>query len=278
MVVFSADPHRAETMLAIRGELCRSTADPAILTELGYALDFADDGVEALELVARRAYLAVLMDCQMPNMDGYEATGELRRRELLAERPSRTEDSARPRMPIIAMTAAALKEDRDRCLAAGMDDYLTKPIQPDELAAALIRWTTGAASAPHGGIPTPAVVSTETSILHRLDALREHASAGLVARLITSFLTRAPGYLSELADFLDLGGVDAFTQAAHSLNGAAGNIGASTMGTICEELEALGRDDQRRSAPDLLHRLRLEYAIVRRILEDEATQPATSTQ
>jgi PAS domain S-box-containing protein len=101
------------------------------LETLGYRVDVAHNGIEALALAAAHTYLAVLMDCQMPKMDGFAATAALREREGTGRHT-----------PIIAMTAGALTEDRDRCLAAGMDDHLAKPIDPDELSAALQRWTT----------------------------------------------------------------------------------------------------------------------------------------
>jgi CheY-like chemotaxis protein len=96
---------------------------------LGYQVDVASNGLEALQLAATKPYQAILMDCQMPKMDGYTATTELRHRE-----------DPDQHVPIIAMTAGALAEDRDRCYAAGMDDYLAKPIDPDQLQAALDRW------------------------------------------------------------------------------------------------------------------------------------------
>ncbi|HET6484260.1 MAG TPA: PAS domain S-box protein [Actinoplanes sp.] len=105
------------------------------LAELGYRADIAHNGLEALQLADTKPYLAILMDCQMPEMDGYTATEELRRRE----------DTNR-HIPIIAMTAGAFAEDRQRCLQAGMDDYLAKPIDPDELRTALDRWTSTAAT------------------------------------------------------------------------------------------------------------------------------------
>jgi PAS domain S-box-containing protein len=101
----------------------------ALLAQLGYEADVAGDGRVALDLVSRRRYDAVLMDCQMPEMDGYAATAELRRRE-----------AGGPRTPVIALTAGARAEDRDRCLAAGMDDHLAKPLGPAALAEALNRW------------------------------------------------------------------------------------------------------------------------------------------
>jgi PAS domain S-box-containing protein len=241
-----------------------------ILAELGYAVDVAADGIEALDLAGRATYDAVLMDCQMPNLDGYEATRELRRRERMAQgsEESRGSHAAR-RTPIIAMTAAAQEEDRERCLAAGMDDYLTKPIRTDELAAALVHWTTGGVPEPSGSVQTQAAL-TESSILNRLDELRENTADGLVVRLVASFLTRAPGYLSELVDTLDREDFDAFGRAAHSLNGAAGNVGASAMANLCQGLEALDRDEHAQSAPELLRHLQTEYEAVRRVLEDVA--------
>jgi len=241
-----------------------------LLNELGYAVDVAPDGLKALDLVARHTYDAVLMDCQMPNMDGYEATGEIRRREgHQSEADSADKTTQTRRLPIIAMTAAAQKEDRERCLAVGMDDYLTKPIEPEELASTLRRWTTGASSAHIDAVPGTSA-STQDSILGRLDELREHTTAGLVSRMVMSFLNRAPVYLCELTDTLHRDDLDAFAHAAHSLNGAAGNLGATSMSILCDGLETLGRDRQTQSAPQLLDRLQVEYDAVRRILEGVA--------
>jgi CheY-like chemotaxis protein len=100
-----------------------------MLERLGYRADVAANGAEAVSLVERMQYDAVLMDCQMPEMDGYEATRLIRSRE-----------GAKKRVPIIAMTADALSGDRERCLAAGMDDYISKPIKLHVVAAVLERW------------------------------------------------------------------------------------------------------------------------------------------
>jgi CheY-like chemotaxis protein len=101
------------------------------LRRLGYEVDLAGNGVEALEISARQRYDLVFMDCQMPEMDGFEATRALRKRE---------QEMPLPRTPIIALTANALEGDREQCIAAGMDDYLTKPFKREQLEAILDRW------------------------------------------------------------------------------------------------------------------------------------------
>jgi len=107
-----------------------------VVAKLGYCVDIVANGVEALEAIDAGAYAAVLMDCHMPVMDGFDATREVRRREA---------DGSR--MPVIAMTAGAMSEDRERCLAAGMDDYVFKPVDIGVLKAVLARWVSSAAGA-----------------------------------------------------------------------------------------------------------------------------------
>jgi two-component system sensor histidine kinase/response regulator len=210
-----------------------------ILTSLGYLSDVAKDGLEAVGMATTRSYDAVLMDCRMPRMDGFNATAELRRQE-----------DGGPRTPIIAMTASALVADRVRCLAAGMDDYITKPVDPGELATTLDRWISGtatdaAAAAILGPRPTAEVAEPASDpVARRLEELRgDHTEPerALVNRLVVSFLTRAPSYLSTLIDAVTTADAAAVENQAHSLKGAAGNIGAAGIVEICERLEILGR-------------------------------------
>ncbi len=129
-------PHQElPRLLLVEDNLVNQKVFVALLARLGHPVDVAANGVEALERLDRTGYAAVLMDCQMPVMDGYHATEELRRREAL-RRAGGVDDH----LPVIALTASAMAEDRDRCLAAGMDDYLSKPVDADGLAAALRRW------------------------------------------------------------------------------------------------------------------------------------------
>ena len=124
--------HRERSLrqvLVVEDNLINLKVVTRMLARLGYRADTAGNGVEAIEAISRVTYAAVLMDCQMPEMDGFEATRRIRLAEPLGQH-----------LPIIAVTALALPGDRERCLAAGMDDYLTKPIRAYDLATVLSRW------------------------------------------------------------------------------------------------------------------------------------------
>ncbi len=124
--ILLAEDNRVNQMVAV-----------AVLKKLGYQVDVASNGLEALAALRARPYDLVLMDCQMPEMDGFEATHAIR---------TAAPEALNPSIPIVALTAHAMKGDRERCLAAGMDDYLAKPLQIDEVAAALRRWLGGGVS------------------------------------------------------------------------------------------------------------------------------------
>ncbi len=125
-----AEPTPAEPVLVVDDNAVNQLVTCEFLTTLGYAVATADDGVSALERLAKERFCAVLMDVQMPGMDGMEATAELRRREASQQLP---------RQLVIALTANAFDSDRERALAAGMDDFITKPVRLDQLAKTLSR-------------------------------------------------------------------------------------------------------------------------------------------
>ena len=138
-----------DVVLVVEDNVVNQRVIEAMLAKRGYAVELAGNGREALTLLSVRSYALVFMDCQMPEMDGYAATAAIRARE-----------QGTSRLPIVAMTAHAMKGDRERCLAAGMDDYLSKPLRPEELDAALERWL----GAP-GAAPTPVVAAKPRTVV-----------------------------------------------------------------------------------------------------------------
>ncbi|TQK50151.1 PAS domain S-box-containing protein [Streptomyces sp. SLBN-118] len=249
--------HRGHLLLVEDNDINQMVAE-GILTRLGYSADTAGDGIQALRMIEENSYRAVLMDCQMPKMDGYRTTRELRRRERDIDR----------HLPVIAMTAGALAEDRDRCLAAGMDDYITKPVTADELEQALTRWV-------HPTQPPADNEDLHASIEQRLNELRGACTPPeneLVNRLVDHFLVRAPEMTSALFHAMDRHDTSEIAEQAHSLKGAAGNMGASSLAACCLELEQYAKAG---SAPlaEAAPRLQDELDRTCRILETLRSQP-----
>jgi CheY-like chemotaxis protein/HPt (histidine-containing phosphotransfer) domain-containing protein len=215
-----------------------------VLHKLGFTADLAADGLQALAALEDREYDIVLMDCHMPEMDGFQATTELRRREGDRRQGDRRAADHR-RTPVIAMTAGVLAEDQERCRAAGMDDFVAKPVDVDALERALVRHLTGtmpsAGEAP--ATPEPAV-SPDALDLSRLDVLRRldpDGAGGLVRAVVTAFLEEIPTRLGTVRAAAAAGGGAALEQAAHQLKGSAANLGATQVATLCDQLEDLGR-------------------------------------
>jgi PAS domain S-box-containing protein len=229
-----------------------------ILVSLGYRVDIVADGRRAVEAVSATAYTAVLMDCHMPEMDGFEATAEIRRGE-----------GAGRRTPIIAMTAAVLVEDRERCLAAGMDDYVAKPVDPTAVDEAITRW---AVTGEHPAGGHPAVDDAGLSEVldpARLAVLRQLGPPdgwGLLPALARAFLGDGPLRLASMQQAVEGGGGSALAEGAHQLRGAAANLGAGGVVAVCAELEVLARSGGIGTAPELLRRLAVELGRADRAL------------
>ena len=200
----------------------------AMLAKFKLNADLAENGQLALELLAHQAYDLVLMDCQMPVMDGYETTRRLREREI-ANRHART--------PVVALTAHATTEARATCLAAGMDDYLSKPINRNELTAALARWV----SSETVSRQTKAAADCwdEAAMLKQLDGDKD-----LLIELVELFIDGAPARLAELNTALANNDLNGLADIAHSFIGMAGQLIAKTVTTIAKQLEYSARHGQ----------------------------------
>jgi PAS domain S-box-containing protein len=213
-----------------------------LLEQLGYAADVASNGIEALEALERRQYDVVLMDVQMPELDGLDAT-----RRICERWPD-----TRPR--IVAMTANALPEDREACFAAGMDDYVAKPIRPDALAGALKRVRPTVSD--DGPSPKEAAARVDGTAL---ESLRELGGDEFLAEVIDTFLADVPTLLATLHRSLAAADAAELRRAAHTLKSNGATLGAAEFAEVCRELEQHAKDVRLEAAPALVARVEDEY-------------------
>jgi signal transduction histidine kinase/HPt (histidine-containing phosphotransfer) domain-containing protein/ActR/RegA family two-component response regulator len=227
-----------------------------MLEQLGYRVDVVDSGRAALRTLASGArYAAVLMDCQMPGLDGYQTTAEIRRLESSLPRGTR--------VPIVAFTASAMAGDRERCLAAGMSDYLAKPVGLADLRRVLARWagpadpTSPAALEVSPAAPAIRPPASQPAILDAaaLDALRRLQRPGrpdLLTSVLDRFRSEVPARVADLQDALHSGDAPRLWHAAHTLKGDSGRIGARQVQRLAAEIERFGRANQLAEAAAVL--------------------------
>jgi CheY-like chemotaxis protein len=232
-----------------------------LLAQMGYRADVAANGLEAIEAVARQTYDVVLMDVQMPELDGFEASREINRRWPGERRPR-----------IVAMTANALQGDRELCVAAGMDDYVAKPIRIEELVAALERCRPRPEGSTRGGAPAGVrtAPAPEGTVVDRavLDRLATSMGGAFVGELIGTFVVDARELVATLGRALGAADLDAFRRAAHSLKSTSESLGATALATLARELEAAARAGSLEGAEARLERLAGAYETAARRLEE----------
>jgi signal transduction histidine kinase/DNA-binding response OmpR family regulator/HPt (histidine-containing phosphotransfer) domain-containing protein len=249
-----------------------------MLKSLGCTFDIVANGKEALAAVQRGGYDIVLMDCQMPVMDGYVATREIRAWEAA--------HSQGRRIPIVALTANALVGDADICRAAGMDDHLAKPYSRRQLASIMARWLpahlverSADADPSH---PVPLVVTALSTADGKLDrraldnirAIDSDGGSALLDEMIGMYLDEAPRHLSKLNVALLRQDAAEIGLVAHAFKSASQNVGANQLGELCRELERQGKAGEIADAADLVQALEKQFQAVRPLLLAEMGQPA----
>lgn len=241
------------------------------LARLGYSFEIANDGTEAVNAIrahrcdAERRYEAVLMDCQMPIMDGYEATRLIRRIE-----------GDERHTPIIAMTAAAMEGDRETCLAAGMDDYITKPVNLDAVATVLAHWIRQTQPGPTSPAPPaqsgPAIEADRLEMLGGLD----DGDGKLLHNIFGQFVTQTRESRSALVKAITGGDMKTALQRAHAIKGSAATVGASSLAAVSAQIEEACTRGDLHVAAGLLKRFDAEFVRVCQALSELFAAPVNA--
>jgi CheY-like chemotaxis protein/HPt (histidine-containing phosphotransfer) domain-containing protein len=237
------------------------------LERLGYPARAVVDGAEAVAAVAEQPYALVLMDCNMPRLDGFAATRAIRA----------AEESTGRHTIIVAMTAAAMEDDRAACLAAGMDDYLCKPVMLADLKRVFGRWLSAEGSpeppaaapappAPSAPVPPPA--TSDPIDRQTFDRFRSEVGGDeFAAQFVRVFLGELDGRLNGLREGADAGDGEVLRSLAHTLKSTSAMMGAMRLADRCRELEAAGRDGGSAAARSLVEDVRREAEAAREALQ-----------
>jgi len=230
----------------------------------------AEDGGEAVHKAAESDFDLVFMDCQMPVLDGFEATAEIRRQE---------EATGRRRVPIVALTASALKGERERCLAAGMDDYLSKPVRQEKLGEMVRRWVSVSPAAETTGkrLPEPEVNGKngnggngvlDHAVIDSIRAMPSHRAGDTLRRLVGIYLQHTPTAIRQLRAAADGGQCGEAQRVAHTIKSSSAMLGATGLARLLGDAESAGRENAGDSLARLVGAIEVEYEAVERALTD----------
>jgi len=259
LVEKSAEPRPEQNLriLIVEDNIVNQNVALHQLQKIGYLADAADNGRLALDAIRRGSYDLIFMDCQMPVLDGYETTRELRRIEGTARHTW-----------IVAMTAHSLEGDRAKCLAAGMDDYLSKPVKTEDLRGALERYR-GIREIEEEVRTLAGPPAIDLHLLAGFRDLEADSGEAILSKLIDLFLENTPAVLVEARSAVSSHATPQLARAAHTLKGSCSNFGAERMRGACSQLEHLAGQGSLEGASELLDNLEKEFSYVRLALERE---------
>lgn len=260
-------------VLVVEDNLVNQKVAAGMLSRLGCRPTIAEHGLDALDWLERATFDLIFMDCQMPQMDGYRATQEIRRREnegLWAH--------WHDHIPIVAMTANAMNGDREKCLEVDMDDYLSKPANSDQLQGMLERW-----ARPELPVGEPLALALDPAPLEGFDSpvsleavetLREVVQDGF-SEIVAHFIEDAEQHMVNMKHAVDNSSHEELWSISHQLKSTSGSLGAHHLATLAREAEALGRAEKSPQAAALVANISQEFERVKSALQYLASQPAS---
>jgi CheY-like chemotaxis protein len=278
-------------VLLVEDNLVNQEIGAAMLGALGFTMDIANNGLEAVAMFECKRYNAILMDCQMPELDGFGATKRIRELESAANQPA---------TPVIALTANAMHGDRERCIAAGMDDYLAKPFGKPMLSAILARWTGGAALPPDAAErmtstkgqalsesgtgktaaispdkePEPPAEILDKAALAEIRTMQHQGATNLLSRVIDLYLADVPRLVEEMRSAIDKADAVLLARAAHTLKSSSLNVGARRSAALCKAIETRARAGNAGTESMIFDKLQSELAQVTAALRAEVSDVA----
>ena len=257
-------------ILLVEDNLVNQEVAREILELLGCRVDVAGNGQEAVDIVSEKKYDLILMDCQMPVLDGFGATAKIRRLEHRSGRASH--------VPIIALTANVQKGVQEQCRAAEMNDYLSKPFSQREMQAMLGKWLQ---ETPNGNKDQPLEEKSETngeggaepvldqSRLDMIRAMQRPDKPDILAKIIQVYLENSSDLLRMIGEAVEQGDPSAFGDAAHSLKSSSANLGAAALSSLCHQLEKMGRQGKTEGSLELFSRIKTENQLTLSALSAE---------
>jgi PAS domain S-box-containing protein len=252
-------------ILLVEDNLINQQVALGILQVQGYSVTIANNGREAVETYARRPFDLILMDCAMPEMDGFEATREIRSRDRASGK----------RVPIVALTANAMAHDREECLNAGMDDHLSKPFSMQMMQETLDRWLPRAVPTQPGAAELAARATAKAAevldrqVLDELSRALANGKPDLVASLMNLYLAESPKLMLDLKRAAGAGDAPKMAHVAHSLKSCSANVGAMALSRYCADIEASAKRADTEEACRILAKVEVEHGSVQAALRAE---------
>ena len=255
-------PKLAARILLAEDNPVNQAVATAMLQQFGCSVEVAGNGREAVAATSGLAFDLVLMDCMMPEMDGYAATREIRRLQAKGELPA---------FPVIALTANAIEGDREQCLAAGMDDYLAKPFKAENLLHLLERWVkTDPAATSRTDSPGPVEAGEDEPIdpaaLNAIRDMQPGSGGQLVRQVVALYLDNAATLLRALEQGYSSGDIEAIRASAHPLKSSSAQVGAHRLAELCKTAELDARGHKYDSSGAMLAQIQTQFAAVRAAL------------
>jgi CheY-like chemotaxis protein/HPt (histidine-containing phosphotransfer) domain-containing protein len=285
-LLLTAAPGRRARVLVVEDNLVNQEVARAMLGELGCTIRVASDGREALAALRDEAFDLVFMDCQMPEMDGFEA---VRRFRASAANGYATRSDT----PVVALTANALAGDAERCLAAGFNDYLAKPVRREQLDAALARWAADQEAGAHRHEKLPIAIEDpqtpqapvspparviDPAMIELIRDMERRGSNRLLERLVATYITTAGKLIEKATHALKTGDAGALQLAVHTLKSSSANLGAIELSRRFAELERLARSRELQAAQDEWNGVRIEFERAVQELSDIVAAEEAVTQ